>query len=79
MDDISKIQRALGIIEGKLDILTLQLNEIRKAHHDRMNRIDREINDVDARLRSVEKKQYSIVVIATFLASIASVFFRKLF
>ena len=77
MANNNNIERSLGVIEGQLKTITSQLTSVSKAHHDRMNRIDVEIAQVEERLRSVEKKQYTIVVVATFLASIASLFIRK--
>lgn len=79
MANNNNTERSLGRIEGKLDALAAQVASTSKTHHDRMNRIDTEIAQVDSRLRSVEKKQYTIVVIATFVASTASFFLRKLF
>lgn len=72
MSDLNNIERSLGRIEGKLDIMDTQLKELQRSHHDRMNRIDVEIHTIDTRLQSVEKKQYGIILIASFIATLVS-------
>ncbi len=66
--------RALGRIEGKL-------NELDK-HFDRMNRIDEDLEELNKRIASVEKKQYGILAVATvvwtaIIVLIKSVFYNK--
>lgn len=53
--------RILGKLEGGQHQI---LAEIR-SHHDRMNRIDENVEGIEERLRGVEKKQYTVFVIAT--------------
>lgn len=66
------IMRILGRLEGA----TTQILDEVKTHQDRMNRIDENvevldhklrgsIEGIDERLRRVEKKQYTVFVIAT--------------
>lgn len=54
------LMRVLGNLEGT----TKQILDEVKTHHDRMNRIDVNVEDMDERLRGVEKRQYTIFVIA---------------
>ncbi len=55
------LMRILGALEGGQKQI---LEEIR-GHHDRMNRIDENVEGIEERLRGVEKKQYTVFVIAT--------------
>ena len=56
----NEIMRLLGGLEGGQKQI---LEEIR-THHDRMNRIDENVEGLEERLRSVEKKQYTIIILA---------------
>ncbi len=61
MSDKDDLMRVLGRLEGT----TSQILEEVKTHQDRMNRIDENVEGIDERLRRVEKKQYTVFVIAT--------------
>ncbi len=61
MANNDELMRVLGKLEGGQNQI---LEEIR-SHHDRMNRIDTNVEGIEERLRGVEKKQYTVFVIAT--------------
>lgn len=86
MSDESEIMRVIGRLEGKCD----QIIDTLRAQVDRMNRIDADIEDLDrkidgkidsmtTRLTTVEKKQYTMLTIATIAWGILMVIAKKLF
>lgn len=61
MSNNDDLMRVLGNLEGGQK----QILDAIEAHHDRMNRIDVNVETLDDRLRSVEKKQYTVFAFAT--------------
>ncbi len=61
MNDDKEVIRILGALqEGMKHLLAAH-----EADIGRMNRIDENVESIDERLRNVEKKQYTVFVIAT--------------
>jgi hypothetical protein len=75
MSSNDDILRAIGRLEGKVDHLVQDLI----THTGRMNRIDSHIEKQDERIRTLEKKQYAVIAVATFLGSMISLVLRKYF
>lgn len=65
--------RALGKIEGKLEVLD--------KHHDRMNRIDKEVHGLEHRVSKVETKQAGLMarvaIITSVIATGAALIIKK--
>ena len=62
--------RVLGQIEGKIDSLIVDVKTVRKVS-------DSKIGDLSSRVSSLEKKQYSILVISSLLFTIGLSLIRK--
>jgi hypothetical protein len=86
MANNDEIMRAIGKLEGKCD----QIIDAMKAHFDRMNRIDADIQRLESRIRikeekmdhriaNLEKKQYLIITCATGVWAIIMMGIRKFF
>jgi hypothetical protein len=84
MANNDEIMRAIGKLEGKCD----QIIDAMKAHFDRMNRIDADIQrleaqvrikeeKVDSRIANLERKQYFLLTCATGVWAIVMIFIRK--
>ena len=87
MDELTnKFLLQIGRIEGKIDGFIQSV----KTHHDRMNRIDEDVDgvrkdlkeihkDIDIRLRALEVKMYTICIVAGFISVIASALISNIF
>lgn len=56
-----EILHAVGKLEGKVETFM----QVQTQHFDRMNRIDTNIEGLESRVRTVEKKQYGLFFAAT--------------
>lgn len=70
--DMNELMRALGKLEGKIDAFI----QTQKEHFDRMNRIDENMEGLEERVRTVEKKQYGVFLVATVLWGLIVLVFK---
>ena len=90
MSDPQDILRAIGRLEGKVDIMLATITTNQQANIDRMNRIDQDIENVredlgveiarmQEQVSGLDKKQYAIIIIAVVIWTFVTEWLKGLF
>ena len=84
--DNTDIYRLIGVLEGKCDAIISSLGEhnrkiakLDKDIEDVLEKIERSIKEHEKRISDLEKKQYTILAVATLGWGLILLFFRKIF
>jgi|GEM_PF-6415167 len=64
--------RAVGNLEGKMDSIIHDIRGLREA-------TEGKVNDLGTRVAKIEKKQYTVIVIASLVFTTSLAFVKKLF
>jgi hypothetical protein len=67
---INNIERSLGRIEGKVESLIVDMKDLKKASHGK-------IDTLGSRVATIEKKQYSVLAFAGVAFTASMIYLRK--
>ena len=68
----NNVERSLGRLEGKVDSLISDIKVIRRG-------AEHKLKELDTRVHKLEKKQYTIVIIASLTFTILISYLKKFF
>lgn len=73
------IMRAIGNLEGKIDSIIKDIPELRHICETNRSYLEDRASSLGSRLNTVEKKQYTIIAIATIVFTIMMGYIKKFF
>jgi len=74
-----KISRSLGVVEGKCNLILSTLQDHRKDIDTLYRSIEKKTSALEARVATLEKKQYSILALGGILFTAGLAFIKKFF
>ena len=64
--------RAVGRLEGKMDSIIVDISSLREA-------TEGKVDEIGTRVAKIEKKQYTVIVLASIIFTTSLAFVKKLF